>query len=333
MDDEPMLATNRVGALTLGPTITIPETANEFAIKGQKPKPSLKKIVASADEGNVNFDADKIMARMDVMTIKMDAQYKEIQSRARCNHCGGSQSISYCNDDDTPMSYEEEAKIMKTFRHFDALLGEGIQILYSNEGTPLEDKIFAEFDEFIAMNVEENSKYESNEEEPTFEKITFNTKYKIKTSLEEPPADPELRQLPDHPEYTFFKKPSFLHVISSQLSEQNKNKLVYLLKRHKQAFAWKTTYIHESVEVFMDDFSVFGKSFDDCIHNLDTMLQRCKDANLVLNLEKCHFMVKEGIVLGHKVSGAGLEVDKAKIDVISKLSPPTNVEGIRRTFH
>ncbi|GJX54590.1 hypothetical protein Tco_0282959 [Tanacetum coccineum] len=59
------------------------------------------------------------------------------------------------------------------------------------------------------------------------------------------------------------------------------------------------------------------------------MLQRCKDANLFLNWEKCHFMVKEGILLGHKVFGAGLEVDKAKIDVISKLPPPTNVKGIR----
>ncbi|GKE05768.1 reverse transcriptase domain-containing protein [Tanacetum coccineum] len=79
--------------------------------------------------------------------------------------------------------------------------------------------------------------------------------------------------------------------------------------------------IEESVEVFMDDFSVFRNSFDKCLNNLDKMLQRCKDAHLVLNWEKCHFMVKEGIVLRHKVSGAGLEVDKAKIDVISKLSP------------
>ncbi|GKA17504.1 reverse transcriptase domain-containing protein [Tanacetum coccineum] len=84
--------------------------------------------------------------------------------------------------------------------------------------------------------------------------------------------------------------------------------------------------IEESVKVFMDDFSVFGNSFDTCLNNLDKMLQRCKDAHLVLNWEKCHFMVKEGIVLGHKVSSAGLEVDKAKIDVISKLSPPTNIK-------
>ncbi|GKC31646.1 reverse transcriptase domain-containing protein, partial [Tanacetum coccineum] len=87
--------------------------------------------------------------------------------------------------------------------------------------------------------------------------------------------------------------------------------------------------IEESVEVFMEDFLVFENSFDNYLNNLNKMLQRCKDANLVLNWEKCHFMVKEGIVLRHKVSNAGLEVDKAKIDVISKLLPPTNVKGIR----
>ncbi|GKA56753.1 reverse transcriptase domain-containing protein, partial [Tanacetum coccineum] len=87
--------------------------------------------------------------------------------------------------------------------------------------------------------------------------------------------------------------------------------------------------IEELVEVFMDDFSVFGNSFDKCLNNLDKMFQRCKDAHLVLNWEKCHFMVKEGIVLGHKVSGAGLEVDKAKINVISELPPLTNIKGIR----
>ncbi|GJX20961.1 hypothetical protein Tco_0223638 [Tanacetum coccineum] len=79
--------------------------------------------------------------------------------------------------------------------------------------------------------------------------------------------------------------------------------------------------IEESVEVFMDNLSVFGISFDKCLNNLNKMLQRCKDANLVLHWEKCHFMAKEGIVLRHKVSGAGLEVDKAKINVNSKLTP------------
>ncbi|GJU77210.1 reverse transcriptase domain-containing protein [Tanacetum coccineum] len=87
--------------------------------------------------------------------------------------------------------------------------------------------------------------------------------------------------------------------------------------------------IEESVKVFMDDFFIFGNSFDKCLNNLDKMLQHSKDAHLVLNWEKCHFIVKEGIMLGHKVFGAGLEVDKAKIDVISKLPPPTNIKGVR----
>ncbi|GKE26681.1 reverse transcriptase domain-containing protein, partial [Tanacetum coccineum] len=87
--------------------------------------------------------------------------------------------------------------------------------------------------------------------------------------------------------------------------------------------------IQESVKVFMDDFFVFENSFDTCLNNLDKMLQRCKDAHFVLNWEKCHYMVKEGIVLGHKVSSIGLEVDKAEIDIISRLPPPTNIKGIR----
>ncbi|GKE52130.1 reverse transcriptase domain-containing protein [Tanacetum coccineum] len=62
---------------------------------------------------------------------------------------------------------------------------------------------------------------------------------------------------------------------------------------------------------------------------IEESVECCKYAHLVLNWEKCHIMVKEGIVLGHKVSGAGLEVDKAKINVISKLPPPTNIKGVR----
>ncbi|GKD07590.1 hypothetical protein Tco_1187275 [Tanacetum coccineum] len=113
---------------------------------------------------------------------------------------------------------------------------------------------------------------DSDTEEPPFEKITFNTDYKIKTFLEEPPSDLEIKPLPDNLEYVFLEEPSFLPVIiSSQLSEQNKNKLISVLKRHKQVLAWKTTDIPEIC----------------------------------------------------------LEVDKTKVDVISKLPPPTNVIDIR----
>ncbi|GJR47328.1 reverse transcriptase domain-containing protein [Tanacetum coccineum] len=339
---------------------------------------------------------------------------------------------------------------MEDKKDFDALLDEGRKILHSIEGNLLEEEIFSEFNEFIALTTDENSKSESDTEEPPFKKITINADYKIKTSLEEPPTDLELKPLPDNLEYVILEEPSFLPlIISSRLSAQNKSKLVSVLKKHKEAFSWKTTdipgfcpsfckhkiqllddkkpvvqkqkrlnpnmqevvekeivklldtviiypiadspwvspihcvpkkggitvvtnkndelvptrtvtvwrvffdyrklneatakdqfpfsfmdqmlcnapstfqrcilaifndMIEESVKVFMDDFSVFGNSFDKCLDNLKKMLQRCKDAHLVLNWEKCHFMVKKGIVLGHKVSSAGHEVDKEKID-------------------
>ncbi|GKB00523.1 reverse transcriptase domain-containing protein [Tanacetum coccineum] len=328
------------------------------------------------------------------------------------------------SNDDTCFSIDLIDKILEEY--FDDLLDEGSEILHSIEGTILKIKLFADFDEFMGMTADENSESESDTEEPPFEKITFNIDYKIKTSLEEPPTNLELKPLPDNLEYIFLEELSFLPVIiASQLSKENKNKFVYVLKKHKRAFAWKTTdipricpsfctiypigdspwvspihcvpkkggitvvtnernelaltrtvtgwripidpmdqekttftcpfgtcayrrmpfglcnapatfqrcmlaifhdMIEESVKVFMDDFSVFGSTFDRCLNNLDKMLQRCEDAHLVLNLEKCHFMVKKEIVLGYKVSEAGLEVNKAKINVISKLPPPTNIK-------
>jgi hypothetical protein len=86
--------------------------------------------------------------------------------------------------------------------------------------------------------------------------------------------------------------------------------------------------IEKVMEVFMDNFSIYGKTFEGCLANLDKVLNRCQMADLVLNWEKCHFMIREGIVLGHKTSEKGIEVDKPKIEVIEQLPPPTNVKGI-----
>nr|GEX04881.1 DNA-directed DNA polymerase [Tanacetum cinerariifolium] len=85
--------------------------------------------------------------------------------------------------------------------------------------------------------------------------------------------------------------------------------------------------VEKTIEVFMDEFSVFGNSFENGLSRLEKMLQRFEDTNLCLNWEKSHFMVKEGIVPGHKISKNGIEVDKAKVDVISKLPHPTTVKG------
>lgn len=79
------------------------------------------------------------------------------------------------------------------------------------------------------------------------------------------------------------------------------------------------------IEVFMDDFLVFVASFDECFKNLGMLLTRCEETNLVLNREKCHFMVQEGIIFGYRISHKGIEVNKAKIQVIE----PTSVKGTR----
>ncbi|GJR58832.1 reverse transcriptase domain-containing protein [Tanacetum coccineum] len=271
MDDEPMWAADRVVALTPGSTITIPEIVNEFAIKG-----------------SCNSDTVKIMARMDAMTMKMDAQYKEFQSRSKQPNLDdddipifvGKQSSQPSgslpsNTQPNPkaknmlvevgkftlpadfviLEMEEDSKVPlilgRPFLHtadavirvkqkqlnlgvgtermifhidsamkhsysndytcfsidvieeileedFDALLDEGSKILHSIEGTILEEKLFAEFDEFMGITADENSKSESDTEEPPFDKITFNTDYKIKTYLKEPPTDLELKPLPDN---------------------------------------------------------------------------------------------------------------------------------------
>nr|GEV72413.1 reverse transcriptase domain-containing protein [Tanacetum cinerariifolium] len=90
--------------------------------------------------------------------------------------------------------------------------------------------------------------------------------------------------------------------------------------------------VEKTMEVFMDDFLVFGNSFENCLSRLDKMLQTCEDTNLCLNWEKSHFMVKEGIVLGHNISRNRIEVDMTKVDVIPKLPHPTTVKDYIKAF-
>ncbi|GJU52301.1 reverse transcriptase domain-containing protein [Tanacetum coccineum] len=147
-----------------------------------------------------------------------------------------------CSNDDTCFSIDAIDEILE--EDFDALLDKGSKILHFIEGTFLEEEIFSEFDTFMAMTADENYDFESDTKEPPFKKITINTDYKIKTSLEEPPTNLEPKPLPDNLEYVFLEEPSLLPVIiSSQLFKENKNKLVSILKKHKRVFAWKTTDI------------------------------------------------------------------------------------------
>jgi hypothetical protein len=87
--------------------------------------------------------------------------------------------------------------------------------------------------------------------------------------------------------------------------------------------------VENFIEVFMDDLSVFGDSFDDCFDHLKLVLAKCVEKGLVLNWEKCHFMVTSGIVLGHVVSSKGIEVDKSKVELILNLPTPKTVRDVK----
>nr|GEV34058.1 DNA-directed DNA polymerase [Tanacetum cinerariifolium] len=184
----------------------------------------------------------------------------------------------------------------------------------------------------------------------------------IKSFMDEPP-EVELKDLPPHLEYAFLEGDNKLpFIIAKELGDEEKPALIKVLKSHnpwvspvhcmpkKGGFivvkneeneliptrlvtVWRVylaifhDMVEKTMEVFMDDFSIFGNYFENCLSRLDKMLQRFEDTKLCLNWEKSHFMVKEGIVLGHKISNNGIEVDKAKVNVITKLPHPTIVKG------
>ncbi|GJZ78178.1 reverse transcriptase domain-containing protein [Tanacetum coccineum] len=270
---------------------------------------------------------------------------------------------SYSNDD-TCFSIDVIDEILE--EDFDALLDEGIKILYSIERTPLKDKIFAGFDEFIAMNIKENIEPKINKEKITFPihyvpkkggiTIVTNEKDELvptrtimgwkvcidyrklneaiaKDHFPLPFMDQMLERLTGNKYFCFLD--GFYGYFQIPIDPMDQEKMSFTCPFGTYAYrqmpfglcnapatfqrcmlAIFHDMIEESVEVFMDEFSVFGNYFDNCLHNLDKMLKRCKDASLVLNWEKCHFMVKEGIVLGHKVFGAGREHGMQLLDYV-----------------
>ncbi|XP_026432408.1 uncharacterized protein LOC113329796 [Papaver somniferum] len=119
-------------------------------------------------------------------------------------------------------------------------------------------------------------------------------------------------------------------IISYNLTLEQESRLVDVLREHKTAIGWSIADLKERfIEVFMDNFSVFGSSFDEYLHHLTLVLMRCKEKNLVWNWENSNFMVQSGIVLGHIVSFMGIEVDRDKVDLISKLRPLRKVTEVR----
>ena len=160
-----------------------------------------------------------------------------------------------------------------------------------------------------------------------------------------PFIDQMLDRLAGHPHYYFLDGYSGYNQIAIALEDQEKTTFTcsygtFAFRRipfglykaiatfQRCIMSMFSDLVEEAVEIFMNDFSVYVSNFEKCLENLKTVLQKCQDKNLVLNWEKCHFMVIEGIVLGHKISAVGLEVDQAKVSIIETLLPPTTVKGI-----
>ncbi|XP_021748570.1 uncharacterized protein LOC110714371 [Chenopodium quinoa] len=148
------------------------------------------------------------------------------------------------------------------------------------------------------------------------------------------PPEVELKPLPSNLKYAYLgPNNSYPVIVNAELKDTELEQLLNVLKTYKSVIGYTIDdikgLIENSMEVFMDDFSVYGTTFDVCLANLKKVLQRCKEVNLILNWEKCHFMVQQGIILGHVVSNKGIEVDRAKIEVIERLPPPNSVKGVR----
>ncbi|GJY51714.1 reverse transcriptase domain-containing protein [Tanacetum coccineum] len=162
---------------------------------------------ALADLGaSINLMPYSLYAKLSLKNLKPTKMSKQLNvgigTERMIFNIDSTMKHSYSNDD-TCFSIDVIDEILE--EDFDALLNEGSKILHSIEGTLLEEEIFAEFDEFMVMTADENSDYESDTEDPPLEKITINTNYKIKTSLEEPPTDLKLKPLPDNLEYVFLE--------------------------------------------------------------------------------------------------------------------------------
>nr|GEV53738.1 reverse transcriptase domain-containing protein [Tanacetum cinerariifolium] len=148
-----------------------------------------------------------------------------------------------------------------------------------------------------------------------------------KSSIDEPPVV-ELKDLPPHLEYAFLEGDDKLPVIiAKDLKDKEKIALIKVLKSHKQALAWKLS----DIKGINPEFCTYKILIED---DFKPVVQHQRRVNpkiyeVIKKEEKSHFMVKEGIVLGHKISKNGIEVDKAKVDVITKLPHPTTVKGIR----
>nr|GEX79423.1 retrovirus-related Pol polyprotein [Tanacetum cinerariifolium] len=306
MDDEPIWAADRVVASTSGFATTILETANEFAIKDEG-----SKILHSIERSLLE---EEIFAKFnEFMAMTADKNYD-----------------SKFDTEDPPF---EKITINTDYKIKTSLKEPPINLKLKPVPDNLE-YVFLEEASFLPVII---SSQLSNEKK---DNLSILKKYKQAFSWKTtdipgicPSFCKHKIQLLDDKKLVVQRQkrlnPNMQEVVKKEIVKLLDTGIIYPIADSPWVSPIHCVSKKESIKEFMDDFSVFRNSFETCLINLDKMLQHCKDAHLVLNWEKCNFMVKEGIMLGHKVSSAGLKVDKAKIDAISKLSPLTNIKEIK----
>ncbi|XP_061356193.1 uncharacterized protein LOC133300632, partial [Gastrolobium bilobum] len=167
----------------------------------------------------------------------------------------------------------------------------------------------------------------------------------------------ELKELPPTLKYAFLgESKTYPVIININLSTAEEEKLLKVLREHRTAIGWSITdlkginpsfcthkiLMENEVKPVRQPQRRLNPTMKEVvrkevvklldagmIYPISDSAWRCQESNLVLNWEKCHFMVRDGIVLGHKISEKGIEVDRAKISLIEKLPPPSNVRGVR----
>ncbi|GJT94501.1 reverse transcriptase domain-containing protein [Tanacetum coccineum] len=287
------------------------------------------------DTSTFSYNNTESVNRIDVIDVAYEEYVQEVLEISKSGNPTSPSDLMIDSRSPSFTPFEGSDFLMEEIDAFleqDDSIPPGIDGIYDSEG----DTLYLE--ELLSV-------INSDPNLPPLPICEINVPEKIKSACEDPP-DLELKDLPSHLEYAFLEGDDKLPVIIvKNLKDEDKATLIKVLKSHKHAIAWKISDIKGidpqfcTHKILMEENAKpavqHQRRVNPKIHEvikqevIKLLDAGCEDTNLVLNWEKSHFMVKEGIVLGHKISKNGIEVDKAKVDVIAKLPHPTTVKGIR----
>nr|GEZ50950.1 reverse transcriptase domain-containing protein [Tanacetum cinerariifolium] len=270
--------------------------------------PGMDECLALADLGaSINLMPLSVWEGISLLELTLTCMTLELADRSVSKPIGIAKDVSFkvANKIDViEMAYEEYSQEVLSFS----------DVTTSGNPTPHDDPIVSTTSPTLTLFGD--SDFLLFEEADAFLERKVCEAKTVKSFVDEL-LEIELKDLPPHLEYVFLEGDNKLPVI---IAKEKRQRSPVLTERLPINECLSACAMHQAL------FKVFENSFENCLSRLDKMLQRCEDTNLSLNWEKSHFMVKEGIVLGHKIFKNGIEVDRAKVDVIAKLPDPKTVK-------